>query len=148
MVRESYDSECTAYGWVTSKDCEDSIYPMPLDYFFDNPHWVVQQFTGLKDKNGKDIYEGDILKPLNAKDGYTFKVEFEIEPDGPDSTGYLFSSFGVEIVGNIFENAPLDTPLQKEEVEEAEDLGLEACQQCGDEAWDGYICHSCGMKII
>ena len=32
--------------------------------------------------------------------------------------------------------------------ETEEDLELESCEQCGEPAWDGYICHSCGMKHI
>lgn len=36
----------------------------------------------------------------------------------------------------------------EEENEEAEDLGLETCPQCDEEAWDGYVCHSCGLKNI
>lgn len=36
----------------------------------------------------------------------------------------------------------------EEEKEEEEDLDLASCEQCGERAWDGYICHACGLKII
>jgi hypothetical protein len=25
---------------------------------------------------------------------------------------------------------------------------FDTCEQCGEEAWDGYICHNCGIKKI
>lgn len=37
---------------------------------------------------------------------------------------------------------------QVAEDEEEDNMDLESCPQCGEEAWDGYICHSCGAKDI
>ena len=56
----------------------------------------------------------------------------------------------MEVIGNIFENPELlnSTPTVKEDEETEEDEDLEKCEQCGENAWDGYICHSCGMKDI
>lgn len=38
-----------------------------------------------------------------------------------------------------------DRPLTQKELH---DMGLRSCEQCGETAWDGRICHACGMKEI
>lgn len=82
----------------------------------------LMQSTGLLDKNGKEIFEGDILKVAN-NDSSWFEVvkydhdkamfiskEVNLKYEVPETTLYdLFSPylFKVEVIGNIWENRDL-----------------------------------------
>lgn len=71
---------------------------------FSSDTWHIMQYTGLKDNNGKDIYEGDIfLFDMSPK----VPVEIKIE-DGAICYWSMFHyGHTGEVKGNKFENPEL-----------------------------------------
>jgi uncharacterized phage protein (TIGR01671 family) len=79
---------------------------------------TVGQYTGLKDMNGKEIYEGDIVKRTSGLIGDKYEdfvgiVKFECASfnleslDGKDGI-YLWDDVQyIEVLGNIYENPQL-----------------------------------------
>jgi len=91
-------------GWERSKE-------YPLEDVF------LMQYTGLKDKNGKEIYEGDIVKcdyydedsagePIHNSN--TFVVKYSTVYQG-FNTGEYPNGGEIEVIGNIYENPELLT---------------------------------------
>jgi uncharacterized phage protein (TIGR01671 family) len=86
----------------------------------------IMQFTGLKDYNGVDIFEGDIVRCGEMQDGSDSKnweVEYETNGHYPafDLKGWEGESNGlsewinagiVEVIGNIYQNPKLPTPIK------------------------------------
>ena len=71
---------------------------------------VVEQYTGLKDKNGQEIYEGDIVsvRNKNRKNEYDIGVvEFGKAAFRCPFLLGKYHSGQVEVVGNVHENPDL-----------------------------------------
>lgn len=78
---------------------------------FEKKNAEIMQSTGLKDKNGKEIYEGDILKKAGIVSWNDVEVRWscvDIEwNDNREWHDMLYLTTPLEIIGNIYENPEL-----------------------------------------
>ena len=98
-----------------------------VNYMDMSKDWIPNQFTGLKDKNGKEIYEGDIMKITLEGLGF-WKKQKDLERIGEVIYNEDYAGFIVEweysknqhheslncdiactgeVIGNIYENPEL-----------------------------------------
>ena len=84
---------------------------------------IIMQYTGLKDKNGREIYEGDIVKYIMTtecgcrieekikevvyNDSHCGFYPFYLHDKMDDDSWYQYLISDIEIIGNIYENPEL-----------------------------------------
>lgn len=105
----AYYQKVTDDSWViegeyTLKDLTDR----GIQFDQERIKWV--EYTGLQDRNGKDIYEGDIVSFTNPDTGTTAISKVFFDCGGfsisiyADYCPFMGELFDYEIIGNIYQN--------------------------------------------
>ena len=101
-AQATYDNACKGQG---------SFHHWSFQEVLDDDDCIVMQCTGLKDKNGKLIYEGDIVNGSCGVYWGKMIVEYNVTRFVLNKKGkrldFLEKDNFVEVIGNIYENKEL-----------------------------------------
>lgn len=103
---------------VFEKDKTRCVCGYSFDFYLEDENATIMQSTGLFDKSGKEIYEGDVVRQVQTQPtteneiitGVVTMLEgaWLIMNDNEQLASYLWSEMDEnEIIGNIYENPEL-----------------------------------------
>jgi uncharacterized phage protein (TIGR01671 family) len=79
--------------------------------WLENEDIIISQFTGLLDKNGKEIYEGDIVKNIHFEEKYEVVYNINTASFELWDNNFRLNAMDIwgnkNIIGNIYENPEL-----------------------------------------
>ena len=114
-----WDTENKEMLRVQELDFEDTFYGGRLSIrteqyndYFDIEDMILMQYTGLHDKNEKEIYEGDIVKSFfvdtdeAGNEIYKYYI-MEVKYDEILCSYKIDKFMNLEVIGNIYENKEL-----------------------------------------
>ncbi len=110
---------CKLYGFNEKFVFLDSL-DSPDNTVLPREEWTLMQFTGLTDKNGKKVFEGDIIKVNDDYDEYGMAAGeiyeiyfayggFRLKPKYRKRAKGYYAEDGndFKVIGNIYENPEL-----------------------------------------